>query len=181
MQHGSCSQNRAMTKLRSRRSSNSPVIPAAPFTTIFVEKMNFSSASPIPTTVTMIAGLQTCDRTLPAADLLLAFNHFVLNNLEHSPYMDLFASLYGLQVATTGTRHILNPDRNYYKILRKILFDGIKCGELKSDYSYVELSQMITSAQIGLTYSWCLTQRSFSLLQYGEFLLTPFIESLRAN
>ena len=46
--------------------------------------------------------LQTCDRTLPAADLLLAFNHFVLNNLEHSPYMDLFASLYGLQVATTG-------------------------------------------------------------------------------
>ena len=113
--------------------------------------------------------LQTCDRTLPAADLLLAFNHFVLNNLEHSPYMDLFASLYGLQVATTGTRHILNPDRNYYKILRKILFDGIKCGELKSDYSYVELSQMITSAQIGLTYSWCLTQRSFSLLQYGEF------------
>ena len=125
--------------------------------------------------------LQTCDRTLPAADLLLAFNHFVLNNLEHSPHMDLFAPLYGLQVATTGTRHILNPDRNYYKILRKILFDGIKCGELKSDYSYVELSQMITSAQIGLTYSWCLTQKSFSLLQYGESLLTPFIESLRAN
>ena len=54
--------------------------------------------------------LQTCDRTLPAADLLLAFNHFVLNNLEHSPYMDLFAPLYGLQVATTGTRHILNPE-----------------------------------------------------------------------
>ena len=88
--------------------------------------------------------LQTCDRTLPAAALLL-------------------------------------PYRNYYKILRKILFDGIKCGELKSDYSYVELSQMITSAQIGLTYSWCLTQRSFSLLQYGESLLTPFIESLRVN
>ena len=155
MQHGSCSQNRAMTKLRSRRSSNSPVIPAAPFTTIFVEKMNFSSASPIPTTVTMIAGFR--------------------------PATGRFASLYGLQVATTGTRHILNPDRNYYKILRKILFDGIKCGELKSDYSYVELSQMITSAQIGLTYSWCLTQRSFSLLQYGESLLTPFIESLRVN
>ena len=59
--------------------------------------------------------LQTCDRTLPAADLLLAFNHFVLNNLEHSPYMDLFAPLYGLQVATTGTRHILNPDRNPFR------------------------------------------------------------------
>lgn len=28
------------------------------FTTIFVEKMNFSSASPIPTTVTMIAGFR---------------------------------------------------------------------------------------------------------------------------
>ena len=27
--------------------------------------------------------LQTCDRTLPAADLLLAFNHFVLNNSDN--------------------------------------------------------------------------------------------------
>ena len=111
--------------------------------------------------------LKTCNRALPAADQLLAFNHFVLDNLEHSPHLDLFPSLYGLQVVTTGTR--------------QILFDGIKCGELKSDYSYVELSQMITDAQIGLTYSWCLTQRRFSLLQYGESLLTPFIESLRAN
>lgn len=124
---------------------------------------------------------RACDQTLHAADQLLAFNHFVLDNLEHSPHMDLFPSLYGLQVVTTGTRHMLNPDRNYYRILRKILLDGIKCGELKSNYSYVELSQMITDAQIGLTYSWCLTQRRFSLLQYGESLLTPFIESLRAN
>ena len=147
----------------------------------FRGKMNFSSASPIPTTVTMIAGFRPATGRFQPPICCSPSTIFVLNNLEHSPYMDLFASLYGLQVATTGTRHILNPDRNYYKILRKILFDGIKCGELKSDYSYVELSQMITSAQIGLTYSWCLTQRSFSLLQYGESLLTPFIESLRVN
>lgn len=107
-QHGSCSQNRAMTETTIAQIIDSPVIPQhllPPFS--WKDELLFSLAYSYDSDYD--SWLQTCDRTLPAADLLLAFNHFVLNNLEHSPYMDLFASLYGLQVATTGTRHILNP------------------------------------------------------------------------
>lgn len=124
--------------------------------------------------------LEQCNSSLPAVDQLIAFNTFVMKNLEESPYLDLYPPLYGLQVTTSGVRHILHPERRYYQILRQILKRGLKSGEISSRYSYAELCEMITSMQIGLTYSWCLSQRRHSLLQYGETLITPFLESLRA-
>lgn len=125
--------------------------------------------------------LQQCDPALHAADKLLSFSDFVFQAVENSPYCSLYPSLYGLQVTTGGVRHILNPDRLYYKILRTILKDGLKSGELHSVHSYAELTDIIASMQIGLTYNWCLQQFRYSLLQYGRYLLTPFIESLRVR
>lgn len=125
--------------------------------------------------------LEQCDPSLPAVDQLISFNCFVMKNLEESPYHDLYPALYGLQVTTDGVRHILNPKRRYYQILREILKRGIKNGEIISSRSYAELCEMITNMQIGLTYAWCLQQRRHSLLQYGETLITPFLESLRAD
>lgn len=125
--------------------------------------------------------LEQCDSSLPAVDQLTAFNTFVMKNLEESPYLSLYPSLYGLQVTTGGVRHILNPERRYYQILRQILKQGLKSGEISSAYSYAELCEMITNMQIGLTYAWCLNKRRHSLLQYGETLITPFLESLRSE
>lgn len=116
-----------------------------------------------------------------AVDLLISFNRFVGEILESSPYLDLYPHLYSLQVTATGTRHILNPNRRYYKILRTILKQGQENGEIIKDHSYAEYTDMITSYQIGLTYSWCLHQQIFSLPEQMSRLLNPFLESLRAN
>jgi len=123
---------------------------------------------------------ETCPKELHAVDKLISFNNYLFNALEDSPYRSLYPLLYGLQVVTTGTRHILNPEREYYQILRSILKNGIEAGEISSPHSYAELANMIASFQIGTTYSWCLQQGRHSLLQYGKELITPFLESLRA-
>ena len=120
-----------------------------------------------------------CDPKLHAADKLIEFNKFVMTNLENSPYVDLFPALYGLQVSTTSTRHILNQDRHYYKIMRTIIKEGQDRKELAAAFSYATLTDIISNMQIGLTYSWCLQQKRFSLLDYSEKILTPFLESLR--
>lgn len=122
----------------------------------------------------------TCPKGLHAVDKLISFNNYLFTALEDSPYRSLYPLLYGLQVVTTGVRHILNPEREYYQILRAILKKGIEKGEISSPHSYAELSNMIASFQIGTAYSWCLQQGSHSLLQYGQELITPFLESLRA-
>lgn len=123
--------------------------------------------------------LQQCDPSLHAVDKLISFNNFVFKAVENSPYCFLYPFLYGLQVTTGGVRHILNPERRYYQILRNILKEGLEKGEIVSSHSYAELTDLIASSQIGLTYNWCLQQFRYSLLQYGRDLLNPFLESLR--
>lgn len=126
------------------------------------------------------AWYEQVDPSLHTVELLIAFNRFVGEILEASPYLDLFPNIYSLQVTTTGTRHILNPRRHYYLILRDILKQGQEKGEIITEHSYAEYANMITSHQIGMTYSWCLHQEYFSLTEYMAILLNPFLESLRA-
>lgn len=123
--------------------------------------------------------LESCDNTLDTVDKLISFNQFVAETLENSHYCDLYPFLYGLQVMTNGTRHIMNQDRRYYQIIRKILKNGQDNGEIVSHPSYTELTNLITSFQIGITYNWCLQRQWYSLPDYFTQLLNPFLESLR--
>lgn len=120
-----------------------------------------------------------CDSTLHTIDNLILFNQFVMESLENSSFIDLYPSVYGLQVITSSPRHILDQDRRYYKILRSLIKEGQKKGEIDTAHSYAELADMIANMQIGLTYSWCLQQHRFSLIDYGKRLLNPFLETLR--
>lgn len=119
------------------------------------------------------------DENLHVVDNLISFNNYVLHAVESSSFCDFYNSLYGLQVMTDGVRHILNPDRRYYQILRQLLKDGIESGQILSQHTYTVLTDMITSFQIGITYNWCLQQKRYSLVQYGRDLMTPFLLSLR--
>lgn len=125
--------------------------------------------------------LESCDNALHTVDKLISFNKFIAETLENSRYSDLYSALYGLQVTTNGIRHILNQDRKYYKILRSILKQGQESGEIITTPSYAELTDMISSFQIGMTYTWCLQQQRFSLVDYFSQILIPFLESLRNN
>lgn len=120
-----------------------------------------------------------CNHELHAIDKLIQFNKFVMENLEDSSYADLYPSIYGLQVMTSAPRHILDQDRRYYKILRTLIKEGQEKGEVDMTHSYAELTDIIANMQIGLTYSWCLQQQRFSLIDYGQRLLNPFLETLR--
>ena len=114
-------------------------------------------------------------------DLLLAFLVFSFECVEKSPYRDLYQSLYGLQVTTTGVRPIVDPRRSYSRIILDILKKGQECGEIKSDCSYFELTRMITSYHIGITYSWCLQKEMFSLPDYARIFFKPFLDSLKSE
>ncbi|WP_353094692.1 TetR/AcrR family transcriptional regulator [Tissierella praeacuta] len=122
----------------------------------------------------------TVDPNLKALDKLLEFNLFVMKNLEDSPYRPLLATLYGLQVMTQGTRHIINPEREYYKIISSIMKEGIDNGEIKTSLSYLELTEWYAIVERGLTYDWCLNQGRYSLVQYGQRMIESFINIIKA-
>lgn len=122
---------------------------------------------------------QNLDNSLNTIKKLLSFNSYVLKNLEESNYKDLYTYLYGLQVMTKGTRHILNPNRKYYKLISKLMKEGIDNGEIVSNLSYLELTEMYAVIERGFTYDWCLNQGRYSLVQYGTRIMTVFLDSLR--
>lgn len=122
----------------------------------------------------------TIDPSMNSLDALLSFDAYVMKNLEDSPYKSFLASLYGFQVMTEETRHILNPNRRYYQIIAKLMKRGMEKNEIKSDLSYLELTEEFAIIERGLTYDWCLTQGRYSLLQYSQRMMNMFLNSIRA-
>lgn len=123
---------------------------------------------------------KTMDKSMHAADKLLSFDAYVLSNIETSPYRTFLTTLYGMQVMTDRTRHILNRNRKYYQIIAIIMKEGLEKGELKSNLSYLELAEDFSILERGLTYDWCLNQNRYSLLQYGQRIISIYLNSIRA-
>lgn len=125
--------------------------------------------------------LRNLSSNLHTVEKLKAFNTFVMQNLEESPFRSFFPVLYACQVTTSGKRHIINPERRYFRVIVLILKEGLLKHEIESPLSYADLTSLIVNQQIGMTYAWCLNQGRFSLTQYGERLMNPFLDSLRAK
>ena len=123
--------------------------------------------------------LEDLDENLSALDKLKKLNQFVMKSIEESPYRPLIATLYGLQVKTTSRRHILNPEREYYKIVESFMKEAIEKGEVSQAYNYQELTEWYTIIERGLTYDWCLNQGRYSLSKYGKVAVNSFIETVK--
>lgn len=55
--------------------------------------------------------------------------------IENSVSLDLLARLLSTQLVTTSEKHLMDQNRYYFKILRKICTDGQRSGELRQDIS----------------------------------------------
>lgn len=123
--------------------------------------------------------IKTIDPDMNALDKLYAFDGYVLKNLEESPYRKFLPELYGMQVMTDGTRHILNPEREYYQLVTLFMKEGLERGEIKSSLTYQELSEWYAIIERGFTYDWCLTKFRYSLHQYGQRMMRIYLDTLR--
>ena len=59
-----------------------------------------------------------------AMDQLLFLNQELFRMIENSISLDLLARLYSTQLTTSGEKHLLDHNRIYYKLLRKIIAKG---------------------------------------------------------
>ena len=63
-------------------------------------------------------------------DQLMYLNRELFAMVENSISLDLLARLYSSQLVTRGDKHLLDHNRIYYKLLRKIVMEGQQRGEL---------------------------------------------------
>lgn len=113
-------------------------------------------------------------------DKLLYLNAELFAMIERSVPLELLARLYSTQLITRGDKHLLDRNRTYYKVLRKIAAEGQERGELRSDMSVNDISKLYALCERALLYDWCICQGDYSLKNYAAEVMPGFLRDLKA-
>ncbi len=105
-------------------------------------------------------------------------NSELFGMIENSISIDLLTRLLSTQLITNGEKHLLDHNRIYYKLLRKIIAQGQAAGQLSTASSVSEMVKLYALCERALLYDWCLCGGEYSLRQYSERVLPGFLSSL---
>lgn len=120
---------------------------------------------------------EVLDPEMPAMDQLLFLNSELFGMIENSISLDLLTRLYSTQLTTNGAKHLLDHNRIYYKLLRKIIAKGQADGQLSSQSSVSEMVKLYALCERALLYDWCLCGGEYSLRQYSCRVMPGFLSS----
>ena len=121
--------------------------------------------------------METLDPEMNAMDQLLYLNSELFGMIENSISLDLLARLLSTQLTTSGEKHLLDHNRIYYKLLRRIIARGQEKGELDSKSSVSEMVKLYALSERALLYDWCLCQGEYSLRRYSVSVMPAFLSS----
>ena len=121
--------------------------------------------------------METLDPEMNAMDQLLYLNSELFGMIENSISLDLLARLLSTQLTTSGEKHLLDHNRIYYKLLRRIIARGQEKEELDSKSSVSEMVKLYALCERALLYDWCLCAGEYSLVEYSGRVLPVFLSS----
>ena len=111
-------------------------------------------------------------------DKLIFLNQELFSMIENSIALDLLARLLSTQLITKGEKHLLDRNRYYYKLLRKICLEGQDQGEFRTDMSVNELVKIYAVAERALLYDWCICNGEYSLKSYAKTTMPFFLSKI---
>ena len=115
------------------------------------------------------------DPEMSAMDRLLFLNRELFWMIENRVSMSLLARLLSTQLVTSGEKHLLDHNRTYYRLLRRIITEGQEAGELTRNLSVNEMVKLYALCERALMYDWCLCAGEYSLRDYAARVLPDFL------
>ena len=125
--------------------------------------------------------METMDPEMDAMEKLIYLNHELFAMIDGGISIDLLARLLSTQLLTRGEKHLLDRNRTYFKLLRQIITEGQKCGQLRDDRTVNEILRAYALWERALLYDWCLAGGEYSLVTYTDSVTPMFLESYRAK
>ncbi len=117
--------------------------------------------------------------SMSSFEKLLYLNAELFAVIEDRIDIDLLTRLYSTQLVTKGEKHLLDSKRPYYKLLRKIVSDGQKNGEITSEMTVNEIVKLYAISERALIYDWCLSGGEYSLRSYAKKVMPMFLSEIR--
>lgn len=121
--------------------------------------------------------METMDESLSPIDKLVFLNQELFLMIENTVSVDLLCQLFATQLITTGERHLMDTNRTYYKLLRKITIEGYNQGLFKDELSINDITKAYAMFERGLMYDWCICNGNYSLCQYSATMMPLFLKS----
>ena len=124
---------------------------------------------------------ETMSPDLDAMQKLIYLNHELFAMIDGGVSMDLLARLLSTQLLARGEKHLLDRNRTYFKLLRQIIADGQKAGQLRADCTVNEIVKAYALWERALMYDWCLSGGEYSLVAYTDKMTPMFLDNWRAK
>ena len=121
------------------------------------------------------------DPGLDAMEKLIYVNHELFSMIDGGVSMDLLSRLLSTQLLARGEKHLLDRSRTYFKVLRQIISEGQRRGELRTDWTVNEVVNAYALWERALLYDWCLCGGEYSLVDYTDRVTPMFLVSYRMS
>ena len=108
-------------------------------------------------------------------------NRELFDYIENNVSLDLLARLYSSQLITKGEKHLLDHNRVYYKLLRRIVSRGQAEGELTRTVTANEIVKTYALCERALLYDWCICNGEYSLKSYAESKMPMFLNGYKTD
>lgn len=118
-------------------------------------------------------------QSMHSFDKLMYLNQELFDMIENTISIELLAKLYSSQLTTAGEKHLLDRDRVYYKLLRKIVTDGQASGEITKEETVNEIVKEYALCERALLYDWCLCNGEYSLKNYAKQMMPRFLSHIK--
>ena len=114
---------------------------------------------------------------LSSIEKLNLMNQELFMMIDNTVSVDLLSQLFATQLITNGERHMMSPNRTYYKLLRQVISEGKQNGTFREEFSVNDIAKAYAMFERGLMYDWCISGGSYSLCQYSQSVLPLFLKS----
>ena len=112
-----------------------------------------------------------------AVEKLIYLNRELFAMIDSGISMDLVARLLSTQLLARGEKSLLDRNRLYFKLLRRIIADGLASGELRQDRTAGEILRAYAMWERALLYDWCLSGGEYSLVAYSDKMTPVFLSA----
>ena len=106
---------------------------------------------------------------------LLYLNAELFALIENTVPIEILTRLLSTQLVTNGEKHLIDKNRTYFKIIRKIVTEARAKGEFTDKMSASEMVKLYALAERALMYDWCLCGGEYSLKTYSQKVMPMFI------
>ncbi len=110
---------------------------------------------------------KTMDKSLNSLIQLKQLGQYVSYFIEGNVSPEFLCALYKSQLSNQTQENFLSTDRYYIKLVRKIIAEGQKKGEIRDDIPVDKLAHHVLVIERGIFVDWCVQAGSFSLGYFG--------------